>query len=202
VSRFYHAVCVNLIPKNCLYKIQSYHLFVDKVSFIGFVAKHLAIRFGCVTLEVTLHARLEFNNIFWKQLVRYSVFNTLYTSSGSSRNDRFCKNFKKCHNEEGHVKASVIFPFVRWTSSVNLTTTYVRHSGCFTIGMRSGRTILQDSVLPLPAPTLLEWPFQECGAEEQTVDHVVQSIDQPRDCTAWQFWTMRRSNGCSTLASG
>jgi len=26
----------------------------------------------------------------------------------------------------------------------------------------------------------------------------VQSIDLPMDCTAWQFWTMRQSSGCST----
>ena len=29
----------------------------------------------------------------------------------------------------------------------------------------------------------------------------VQSIDLPMDCTAWRFWTMRQSNGCSTLAA-
>jgi len=28
----------------------------------------------------------------------------------------------------------------------------------------------------------------------------VQSIYLPMDCTAWQFWTMRQSNGCSTPA--
>jgi len=28
----------------------------------------------------------------------------------------------------------------------------------------------------------------------------VQSIDLPIDCTAWRFWTMRQSNGCSTPA--
>ena len=36
----------------------------------------------------------------------------------------------------------------------------------------------------------------ECGAEEQTVDHVFlqcRSIDLPMDCTAWRFWTMRQS---------
>jgi len=29
----------------------------------------------------------------------------------------------------------------------------------------------------------------------------VQSIDLLMDCTTWQFWTMRQSNGCSTPAS-
>ena len=28
----------------------------------------------------------------------------------------------------------------------------------------------------------------------------VQSIDLPVDCTAWRFWMMRQSNGCSTPA--
>jgi len=28
----------------------------------------------------------------------------------------------------------------------------------------------------------------------------VQSIDHLMDCTAWRFWTMRQSNGCSTPA--
>ena len=28
----------------------------------------------------------------------------------------------------------------------------------------------------------------------------VQSIDLLMDCTAWRFWTMRQSNGCSTPA--
>jgi len=41
----------------------------------------------------------------------------------------------------------------------------------------------------------------ECGAEEQTVGHVVlQCIDLPTDCTAWRLWTVRQSNGCSTPA--
>ena len=50
-------------------------------------------------------------------------------------------------------------------SSVHLTTTTtkVRGSGRITDGMRSGWTILRESVLPSPtsAPTLLEWPCQE-----------------------------------------
>ena len=43
----------------------------------------------------------------------------------------------------------------------------------------------------------------ECGAEEQTVDHVVhnvQSIDLLMVCTAWRCWTMRQLNGCSIPA--
>ena len=42
----------------------------------------------------------------------------------------------------------------------------------------------------------------ECGAEEQTIDHVVhnvQSID-PMVCMAWRCWTMRQLNVCSTSA--
>jgi len=41
----------------------------------------------------------------------------------------------------------------------------------------------------------------ECGAEKQTStmsSFNVQSIDLPTDCTAWRFWTMRQTNGCST----
>ena len=44
----------------------------------------------------------------------------------------------------------------------------------------------------------------EFGAEEQTVDHVVLQCPvhrPPVDCTAWRFWIMRQSNGCSTLTS-
>jgi len=45
----------------------------------------------------------------------------------------------------------------------------------------------------------------ECGAEEQTVDHVIlhrliHRIYPMRDCMACRFWTMRQSNGCSTPA--
>ena len=46
-------------------------------------------------------------------------------------------------------------------------------------------------------------PACECGAEEQTVEHVVLQCPihwHPHVgyCTAWHFWTMRQSNGCST----
>jgi len=43
----------------------------------------------------------------------------------------------------------------------------------------------------------------ECGADEQTVDHVVLQcpVHRPRHyCTGWQVWTMRQLNGCSTPA--
>ena len=43
----------------------------------------------------------------------------------------------------------------------------------------------------------------ECGAEEQTVGHVVLQCPihrPPRECMAWRFWTMTQSNGCSTPA--
>jgi len=43
----------------------------------------------------------------------------------------------------------------------------------------------------------------ECDAEEQTVDHVVLQfpiLDRFMDCTAWRFWMIRQSNGCSTAA--
>jgi len=43
----------------------------------------------------------------------------------------------------------------------------------------------------------------ECGAEEQTVEHVVLQCPiyrPPMECTAWWFWMMRQSIGCSTPA--
>ena len=45
--------------------------------------------------------------------------------------------------------------------------------------------------------------FAACVAQKSTstmLSSNVQSNDLLMDCTGWQFWTMRQSNGCSTLA--
>jgi len=57
-----------------------------------------------------------------------------------------------------------------------------------------------------PACTNGVWPSLPPVSVSQTnkpstmFSSSVQSIDLRMDCTAWRFWTMRQSNGCSTSA--
>ena len=67
-------------------------------------------------------------------------------------------------------------------SSVHLTiTTKVRRSGVITDGMRSDWRALRDSVLssPTPAPSLLEWPYQEQCWSGLTASAPVSDVSAP-----------------------
>ena len=63
-------------------------------------------------------------------------------------------------------------------------TTYVRHSGRITNGMRGGRTAPQDSAFSSPtlAPTIPVWPSQEEPGSDSTASAPVSDVSTPA-CT-------------------
>ena len=62
------------------------------------------------------------------------------------------------------------------------------------------------SEVSAPVCTNGVWPLRQIVSEKQKIKPLtmfpsnVQSVDLPMDCMAWQCWTMRPLNACSTLA--
>ena len=74
-----------------------------------------------------------------------------------------------------------------WVSNIN-------GNGHRLLILRSGFGLLVTNTIIQPVSVAQK------NKPSTTLSSNVQSIDLLMDCTAWRFWTMRQSNGCSTLA--